>query len=95
MDFSKLSPYLLEIACFVGQYFGTKNKYFDDLFNLKPWLMSNQEPSFESMYERKKVVPEYAKEYYTELAYQNMIISLGKTLIQNHELDKFNTFFVS
>ena len=94
MDFSKLSPYLLEITCFVGQYFGTKNKYFDDLFNLKPWLMSNSEPPFESMYERKKV-PDYAKEYYTELAYQNMIICLGKTLIQNHELDKFNTFFFS
>ena len=80
MDFSKLSPYLLEITCFVGQYFGTKNKYFNGLFNLKPWLMSNEEPHFEPMCVRKSL-PDHAKEYYNEVAYQNMIINLGKTLI--------------
>ena len=82
MDFSKLTPYHLEIICFIGQYFGTKNEYFEQLFNLKPWLMSDIEPPFQPLLERKRV-PHLAQEFYNEHAYKEMISVLGKTLIKN------------
>ena len=56
--------------------------------------MGNRKPNFEPLYERTKL-PDLAKEYYNEVSYQNMIINFGQTLIANHELEKFNTFFFS
>ena len=56
--------------------------------------MGNPKPNFEPLQERTKL-PDLAKEYYNEVSYQNMIIALGQTLIANHELEKFNSFFFS
>ena len=53
MDFTALAPYLLEVTCFVGKFLGTKNKYFKQLFAMKPWLLGDQEPPFDPNQERR------------------------------------------
>ena len=90
-----MKPYLLEILCFVGNYMGTKNKFFNQLLDKKPWLMNEDEPDFDPDRKKRMRVPAFAETYYDVDAYENMVICLGKILIQNHEHIKFKGFFYS
>ena len=80
--------------CFIGKYTGTQNKYFEQLYAKKAWLMEAQEPPLDSQGDRK-VIPRFAEEFYDERAYEEMVICVGEALIENHEIDKFKDFFYS
>ena len=44
---------------------------------------------------KRLTLPKYAKLYYSEKTYEEMVIKFGTILIRNHETDLFKEFFFS
>ena len=96
MQFDAIEPFLLEVICLIGLSLGTENQFFGALFEKKPWLFGESSPQFQYVksLERKKA-PKLALNLYSEEAYIQMVITLGKILIRNHEAARFTEFFFS
>ena len=87
-------PFLLEIMVLVGYAYGTKNEMFQRLFTQEKAYLMGKPLTVESRLRcfSDSRISSAVTLFYTEKAYQRMLVSLTEILIEHNEVEFFKQF---